>query len=180
MHWRTYGLFNKAEAEQERWIVLSRDYLRRHCLGWQSVARRSSSQLRLLRLRSSTVYSTRRSSATPIGEAAFLGGPYAIVLADRRLMALAGVWENWRSPAGEWVRSFAIITTTPNNLCAELQNRMPAKPLWEQHLLDLPLLGVMLDLDPQPAGNRRQQRGELRYLVLCEQADLQIQFGTGV
>jgi putative SOS response-associated peptidase YedK len=35
--------------------------------------------------------------------------PYAIALADRRLMALAGLWENWRSPAGEWVRSFAII-----------------------------------------------------------------------
>jgi putative SOS response-associated peptidase YedK len=51
--------------------------------------------------------------------------PYAIALADRRLMALAGLWENWRSPAGEWVRSFAIITTTANELCAELHNRMP-------------------------------------------------------
>jgi putative SOS response-associated peptidase YedK len=40
-------------------------------------------------------------------------------------MALAGLWENWRSPAGEWVRSFAIITTTPDELCAELHNRMP-------------------------------------------------------
>ena len=40
-------------------------------------------------------------------------------------MALAGPWENWRSRAGEWVRSFAIITTTPNELCAELHNRMP-------------------------------------------------------
>ena len=51
--------------------------------------------------------------------------PYAIALADGSLMALAGLWENWRSPAGEWVRSFAIITTTPNELCAELHNRMP-------------------------------------------------------
>ena len=51
--------------------------------------------------------------------------PYAIALADRGLMALAGLWENWRSPAGEWIRSFAIITTTPNELCAELHNRMP-------------------------------------------------------
>ena len=41
-------------------------------------------------------------------------------------MALAGLWENWHSPAGEWVRSFAVITTTPNELCAELHNRMPA------------------------------------------------------
>jgi putative SOS response-associated peptidase YedK len=51
-------------------------------------------------------------------------------------MALAGLWENWRSPAGEWVRSFAIITTTPNELCGQLHNRMPvvlkpgAWPVW--------------------------------------------------
>jgi len=51
--------------------------------------------------------------------------PYAIALADREVMALAGLWENWRSPAGECVRSFAIVTTTPNELCAELHNRMP-------------------------------------------------------
>jgi putative SOS response-associated peptidase YedK len=62
--------------------------------------------------------------------------PYAIALADRGLMALAGLWENWRSPAGEWVRSFAIITTSPNELCAALHNRMPvvlkpqAWPIW--------------------------------------------------
>jgi putative SOS response-associated peptidase YedK len=51
--------------------------------------------------------------------------PYAIALADQRLMALAGLWESWRSPAGERVRSFTIVTTTPNELCAELHNRMP-------------------------------------------------------
>jgi putative SOS response-associated peptidase YedK len=51
--------------------------------------------------------------------------PYAIALADRGLMALAGLCENWRSPAGECVRSFAIVTTTTNELCAELHNRMP-------------------------------------------------------
>ena len=51
--------------------------------------------------------------------------PYAIALADRRPMALAGLWENWRSPEGEWVRSFAVITTTPNELCARLHDRMP-------------------------------------------------------
>jgi putative SOS response-associated peptidase YedK len=51
--------------------------------------------------------------------------PYAVALANRGLMALAGLWENWRSPEGEWVRSFAIVTTTPNDLCAELHNRMP-------------------------------------------------------
>jgi len=52
--------------------------------------------------------------------------PYAIALADRGIMALAGLWENRKSSAGEWVRSFAIVTTEPNELCAQLHNRMPA------------------------------------------------------
>ena len=51
--------------------------------------------------------------------------PYALALADRGLMALAGLWENWKSPAEEWIRSFTIVTTTPNELCAEIHNRMP-------------------------------------------------------
>jgi putative SOS response-associated peptidase YedK len=51
--------------------------------------------------------------------------PYAIALADRGLIALAGLWETWRSPAGERVHSFAIITTTPNETCAQLHDRMP-------------------------------------------------------
>jgi putative SOS response-associated peptidase YedK len=68
--------------------------------------------------------------------------PYAIALADRGLMALAGLWENWRSPAGEWVRSFAIITTTPNDLCAELHNRMPVvlgPQVWSEWLGEEPV-----------------------------------------
>jgi putative SOS response-associated peptidase YedK len=51
--------------------------------------------------------------------------PYAIALADRSLRGLAGLWETRRSPSKETVRSFTIITTTPNELCAELHNRMP-------------------------------------------------------
>ena len=40
--------------------------------------------------------------------------PYEIALADRRLMTLADLWETWRSAAGERIRSFTIVTTTPN------------------------------------------------------------------
>jgi putative SOS response-associated peptidase YedK len=40
-------------------------------------------------------------------------------------MALAGLWETWRSPTGERLRSFAIVTTSPNRLLAELHDRMP-------------------------------------------------------
>ena len=62
--------------------------------------------------------------------------PYAIALADSSVMALAGLWENWRSPAGEMVRSFTILTCPPNELCAQLHNRLPVVldptswPLW--------------------------------------------------
>jgi putative SOS response-associated peptidase YedK len=68
--------------------------------------------------------------------------PIAIALADRSVMALAGLWKTWRSPANEKVRSFAIITTTPNELCAPIHNRMPVilrpsvRPTWlgEEHV----------------------------------------------
>jgi hypothetical protein len=79
--------------------------------------------------------------------------PYAIALADRRLMALGGLWENWRSPAGERVRSFAIVTT-PNELCAELHNRMrmvlgpETWPAW---------------LGEEPAGARQLKGNRWRY-----------------
>ena len=81
---------------------------------------------------------------------------YAIARADRGLMALAGLWENWRSPAGEWVRSFAIVTTTPNELCAELHDRMPVvlRPdVWPEWLGEEPAAESRLKalLAPYPA-----------------------------
>jgi putative SOS response-associated peptidase YedK len=52
--------------------------------------------------------------------------PFAVALANRGPMTLAGLWDEWRSPAGERVKSFAIITTTGNALLAPLHDRMPA------------------------------------------------------
>jgi putative SOS response-associated peptidase YedK len=62
--------------------------------------------------------------------------PYAVALADRRLMAMAGLWESWPSPTGERLRSFAIVTTAANELLAPVHDRMPVIlgpenwPLW--------------------------------------------------
>ena len=40
--------------------------------------------------------------------------------------ASAGMWENWKEPAsGEWMHTFAIITTDANELVAEIHDRMP-------------------------------------------------------
>jgi putative SOS response-associated peptidase YedK len=65
---------------------------------------------------------------------------YAIALAVGSLMALAGLWENWRSPSGEWIRSFAFITTRPNELCAELHDRIagPGAKTWPAWLVEGP------------------------------------------
>jgi putative SOS response-associated peptidase YedK len=58
--------------------------------------------------------------------------PFAIAMADRSPFGLAGVWENWKDPAtGEWVRTFAVITTNANELVSEIHDRMPAI-LWPE------------------------------------------------
>ena len=40
-------------------------------------------------------------------------------------LAFAGLWEGWRSPDGEVIRSFAILTTTANATMRQLHARMP-------------------------------------------------------
>ena len=52
--------------------------------------------------------------------------PYAVAMKDGHPFGLGGVWENWKDPAsGEWIRTFAIITTDANELVAEIHDRMP-------------------------------------------------------
>jgi putative SOS response-associated peptidase YedK len=51
--------------------------------------------------------------------------PYAIARADGAPLALAGLWEGWRDPSGEVLRSFTILTTAANADMAALHNRMP-------------------------------------------------------
>jgi hypothetical protein len=43
--------------------------------------------------------------------------PYAIAMKDGAPFGIAGIWENWKEPgSGEWIRTFAIITTDANEL----------------------------------------------------------------
>ena len=52
--------------------------------------------------------------------------PYAIGMKDGSGFGLAGIWENWKHPStGEWVRTFAVITTEANALVADIHDRMP-------------------------------------------------------
>ena len=45
---------------------------------------------------------------------------------DRSPFGIGGLWENWKDPtSGEWIRTFAIITTDANELVAEIHDRVP-------------------------------------------------------
>ena len=51
--------------------------------------------------------------------------PYALARADGRPLAFAGLWEGWRAPDGEVLRTFAILTTAANAPLRHLHHRMP-------------------------------------------------------
>ena len=63
--------------------------------------------------------------------------PYAIARWDGAPLAFAGLWEGWRSPDGEVVRTFVILTTAANVTMATLHERMPVileEPDWSTWL----------------------------------------------
>lgn len=71
--------------------------------------------------------------------------PFAIARANGDPLAFAGIWEGWRSPDGEVLRTFAILTTAANATMRQLHDRMPVIleptdwPFW---------LGEIEDVDP--------------------------------
>ena len=51
--------------------------------------------------------------------------PYCFEVNDGQLFAFAGLWDGWRDPGGQWIRSCSILTTTPNALTSPVHDRMP-------------------------------------------------------
>jgi putative SOS response-associated peptidase YedK len=52
--------------------------------------------------------------------------PFAIAMMDGAPFGIAGIGENWKDPSsGEWIRTFAVITTDANELVADIHDRMP-------------------------------------------------------
>lgn len=51
--------------------------------------------------------------------------PMFIHMKDYSPFAFAGLWEIWYSPEGDELRTATILTTDPNDLMAEIHNRMP-------------------------------------------------------
>jgi putative SOS response-associated peptidase YedK len=67
------------------------------------------------------------------------GQPIYVRLRGGRLFAFAGLWEEWRSPEGQTLRTFTIITVEPNELVSKFHHRMAAilQPEDESKWLDL-------------------------------------------
>ncbi len=51
--------------------------------------------------------------------------PYCFELADREPFAFAGLWDCWLAPDGASLETCTILTTTPNQLLADIHDRMP-------------------------------------------------------
>ncbi len=62
--------------------------------------------------------------------------PMHIRRRDGELFGFAGLWEEWRAPEGELIHSCTILTGEPNELMAQIHNRMPMilraedEPVW--------------------------------------------------
>jgi len=52
--------------------------------------------------------------------------PFCFEVGDSGLFAFAGLWERWRDPSGQWVKSCSILTTAPNAVTSAVHDRMPA------------------------------------------------------
>jgi putative SOS response-associated peptidase YedK len=51
--------------------------------------------------------------------------PYCFEVNAGELFAFAGVWDRWRDPNGQWIKSCSILTTTPNAVTSAVHDRMP-------------------------------------------------------
>jgi putative SOS response-associated peptidase YedK len=82
--------------------------------------------------------------------------PHYIHRKDDALVAIAGLYDLWRSPDGSIKKTFVIVTTDPNPLVSHYHDRMPAmlRPEYEETwLLPRPLDANTLRaiLTPYPA-----------------------------
>jgi putative SOS response-associated peptidase YedK len=44
---------------------------------------------------------------------------------DGELFAFAGLWDRWKDPSEQWIKSCSILTTTPNTVTSTVHDRMP-------------------------------------------------------
>jgi putative SOS response-associated peptidase YedK len=51
--------------------------------------------------------------------------PYCFEVNDGELFAFAGLWDRWKDPSSNWVKTCSVLTTTPNAVTSTVHDRMP-------------------------------------------------------
>jgi putative SOS response-associated peptidase YedK len=51
--------------------------------------------------------------------------PFCFEVNQGQLFAFAGVWDRWKDPNGNWIKTCSILTTTPNAVTSGVHDRMP-------------------------------------------------------
>jgi putative SOS response-associated peptidase YedK len=51
--------------------------------------------------------------------------PFCFELNEGELFAFAGLWDGWKNAEGQWIKTFTILTTTPNAVTSAIHDRMP-------------------------------------------------------
>jgi putative SOS response-associated peptidase YedK len=51
--------------------------------------------------------------------------PFCFEVNDGELFAFAGLWDGWKNPEGQWVKTCSILTTIPNAVTSAIHDRMP-------------------------------------------------------
>ncbi len=83
--------------------------------------------------------------------------PFHIRFTDRRPFAFAGLWERWSRGEGDPLETFTILTTSPNEVAAQVHDRMPviiARQHWPAWLQSQPMTPEKLEglFSPCPEG----------------------------
>ncbi len=124
-------------------VILSRDATRINVLRWGMIPSWSKDikmgykmiNARIETIKSKSTYSSaisNRRCLVPLTgfyewkKSGDLKQPYNIFTTDQEIFTMAGMWDSWKSPSGEIIYSFTIITTPPNEMMANIHDRMPA------------------------------------------------------
>lgn len=51
--------------------------------------------------------------------------PFCFEVNEGELFAFAGLWDGWKDPSGQWIKSCSILTTAPNAVTLQVHDRMP-------------------------------------------------------
>jgi putative SOS response-associated peptidase YedK len=51
--------------------------------------------------------------------------PFCFEINEGELFAFAGIWDRWKDPSEQWVKSCSILTTTPNAVTQAVHDRTP-------------------------------------------------------